>query len=472
MARQEVHPMFRTQPVPPYDPGDGPPGEIVVTQPDQEVPGGGVDPLDPYPNGVPDFRNDQSGMGPPDPNHYDPNEDVDQFGYQTGINGEKNYDINVGMTGGLMDTITGMRNSPFANKGYGVREGAAVNRGVQQEELSQYQLQQMLGSDSPLMRQRAEQGMAKGGSRGLMNSSLSIGAAQGAMIAGAQPFALQDAGWYGQTAADNMDATNRMSEANLRARTASMEAGARRDSQMLVNEQSGFGDIRRAMINMETREDEQAWKTSEGEAGRDWQGGQNDINREWTSNENLMTNTLAQWQTKMDSATRLGISREQAYSEMYASIMANPDKKFSAAERRDAVDRMGEALDKRYAETGEVEPGPFETSVLNGAPDDSLMLDKKPLPGTTTTTYGDTTVTVNRDGSTTINIKSSDPYVEETFNALPDMDGPGMSGGDGSGRGGSAGTGRGVGTGAPSTGGGSGSAPPTDPFGPESNVLV
>lgn len=394
------------------------PGDNVAAQPD------------PYPEGVPDFRE-----GNKNPAHYDPNEDVDQFGYQTGIDGEKNYDINIGMTGGLMDTITGVRDSPFAQNGYGVRGGTATTRGVGREELSTYQLEQMLNSDSPLMQQAATQGLARGGSRGLMNSSLSTGAAQGAMIAGAQPFAMQNAERYGKTAAENMEAKNQMASDNLRARTASMEAGARRDTQMLVNETSGFGDIRKALINMETREDTQAdaagvrdWESAESTAGRDWQGNQNDINREWTSNENLMTNTLAQWQTKVDAATRLGISREQAYSEMYASIMANPDKKFSAQERREAVSRMGRALDARYADTGEVEPGPFETSVLNGAADESLMLPKKPLPGSSTTTYGDTTVTVNPDGSTTITIKASDPTVENDFNTLPDMDGDSTTG--------------------------------------------
>ena len=369
--------------------GDAAPGPVA---------GGGVDPLDPYPEGVPDFRNDQSGMGPPDPNHYDPNEDVDQFGYQVGINGEKNYDVNVGMTGGLMDTI-----NRTGNLAGGAGRGTAVNRGVQKEELSQWQLQQMLASDSPLMQQQANMGLARGGSRGLMNSSLSTGAAQGAMIAGAQPFAMADADRYGTTAADNMNATNSMEEQNMRER-------GMYDRQVLAEQLSGFGDIRKAMINVETRED-----------GQQYDSEQNQMNRDWTSNENLLSNTLAQWQTKMDVAARLGVSREQAYSEMYASIMSNPDKKFSAAERAEAVERMGKALSDRYAETDEVEPGPFETSVLNGTPDDSQMLPPAALPGETQTVSGGTTVTQHLDGSTTIHITSGNPQAQQEYNSLPDV---------------------------------------------------
>lgn len=53
-------------------------------------------------------------------------------------------------------------------------------------------LDQMLQSDSPLMERAATQGQQVANSRGLLNSSMAAGAAQGAMIDRAQPFALQD----------------------------------------------------------------------------------------------------------------------------------------------------------------------------------------------------------------------------------------------------------------------------------------
>lgn len=328
--------------------------------------------MGPYPDGVPDFRDPEQA---PNPDYYAPNEDVDQYGYQTGVNGEKNYDVNVGMTGGLMDTISAIEDSPYANNGYRVRGGRATNRTVNPNETSQWQLEQMLASDSPLMRQAAAQGMARGGSRGTMNSSMATGAAQGSMIAGAQPFALQDASWYGQTAADNMNATNSMSEANLRARTASMEARSRRDSQILQEQLSGYGDIRKAMINIEDREDTQVYGTDERLGQEEYQADQNQLNRDWTSNENMLTNSLAWAQTKIDAATRMNITREQAFSDMYASIMNNANPKFKAADRNQAVRNMKATLDARY---GEGTGGAYENSYdpATGRYDESL----KPPP--------------------------------------------------------------------------------------------
>lgn len=53
-------------------------------------------------------------------------------------------------------------------------------------------LNQMLQSNSPLMQRASTQGQQMANQRGLLNSSMAAGAAQGAMIDRAQPFALQD----------------------------------------------------------------------------------------------------------------------------------------------------------------------------------------------------------------------------------------------------------------------------------------
>lgn len=256
-------------------------------------------------------------------------------------------------------------NANFAGGNYdpAAVRAAAINRKVQQEELSQYQLEKMLASNSPLMRQAAEMGLARGGSRGLMNSSLATGAAQGAMISGAQPFALQDSSWYGQTASENMAATNEASNLNAQLGTQANIAGAenslKRDSQ-LADQEWKWDEMRQ----------EEAWKTSEAEAGRSWQTGerlgteehtaaQNALNRAWTSNENMESNML-KWQLgKLEAAKALGISRAQAWADMYSSIMNNPNPKFKADERNAAIVRLQADLDEQY---GEDSADDYETS--------------------------------------------------------------------------------------------------------------
>lgn len=59
----------------------------------------------------------------------------------------------------------------------------------------QGQLNSMLSSNSPLMKRAATQGKQFANQRGLLNSSMAAGAAQGAMIDAAMPAAQQDAGY-------------------------------------------------------------------------------------------------------------------------------------------------------------------------------------------------------------------------------------------------------------------------------------
>jgi len=59
----------------------------------------------------------------------------------------------------------------------------------------QGQLGSMLDSDSRLMKQAATMGKQQANQRGLLNSSMGVGAAQNAMIRNAMPAAQQDAGY-------------------------------------------------------------------------------------------------------------------------------------------------------------------------------------------------------------------------------------------------------------------------------------
>lgn len=69
-------------------------------------------------------------------------------------------------------------------------------------------LEGMLESGSPLMERARTQGLQTANSRGLLNSSMAAGAAQGAMIDRAQPFALQDSNNLMQNARQDAAAQN------------------------------------------------------------------------------------------------------------------------------------------------------------------------------------------------------------------------------------------------------------------------
>ena len=101
----------------------------------------------------------------------------------------------------------------------GLVKANAINREVAKEETSAFQLDKILGSDSALMKRAESQGLQRGAGRGLLNSSIAVEAAQGAMIDRAQPFALNDASTYLNTAESNMRASNQAELSNAQTGT-------------------------------------------------------------------------------------------------------------------------------------------------------------------------------------------------------------------------------------------------------------
>ncbi|MHB0775431.1 hypothetical protein [Halomonas sp. WWR20] len=118
---------------------------------------------------------------------------VEQGSFTT-VQGDNGQTLYRSQTGGLYD-ITG---AP-------AQQRSAPQSTVTPQQTSQYQLQQMLSSDSPLMKLSATQGQQQAAQRGLLNSSMAGQAAQGAMISAATPFAQQDAQTYFQNSQANTD---------------------------------------------------------------------------------------------------------------------------------------------------------------------------------------------------------------------------------------------------------------------------
>jgi len=98
-------------------------------------------------------------------------------------------------------------------------------RGVDKDELVQNQLSSLLNGNSDYIRQARSRGAGQALSRGLMNSSLAAGTAEGAAIEAGMPIAAQDAATFAKTHADNMDAENRALLAQLDASTQMQVAG-------------------------------------------------------------------------------------------------------------------------------------------------------------------------------------------------------------------------------------------------------
>lgn len=90
-------------------------------------------------------------------------------------------------------------------------ETRAVN---QQTETVQGQMNSILSQDSPLMQRARTMAAQQMAQRGLVNSSMAVGAAQSAMIDKAMPIAQQDASTYNAVASENTNARNRAADLN------------------------------------------------------------------------------------------------------------------------------------------------------------------------------------------------------------------------------------------------------------------
>lgn len=86
---------------------------------------------------------------------------------------------------------------------------------VTKEQTAQGQLGNIINQDSPLMQLAATKGAQQANSRGLLNSSMGIGATQDSVIAAATPIAQSDADVNARAAGYNADTSNTFSKTNV-----------------------------------------------------------------------------------------------------------------------------------------------------------------------------------------------------------------------------------------------------------------
>ena len=256
-------------------------------------PGGGGDPGGDYPpgggGGYPPGGGGYPGQGDYPGGDYIPGGGYPGGGYPPGGNDP-----------GLMETIEQYRTDAdnYYNQaeGYGPQnysmdapETEFVNREVGPNELAGTRLEALLDPNSQMSRRAIQFGEDQAAGRGLMNSSIAGGNSFGAWVDRASPLALDEAGTYRQAASENMLAENsslmQESVAQLQARLAEMGYDAQRDFQMRGYNLESAADLRRAILNIENREDTQRWGTGERVGSQDWQADQKGRDRWWGTGE-------------------------------------------------------------------------------------------------------------------------------------------------------------------------------------------
>lgn len=105
------------------------------------------------------------------------------------------------------------------SRGYEAAQGTAeraeaVTREVKPEETVQHLLAKILDENSPLLQRARSKALETMNTRGLLNSSMAVGAAQAALYDVARPIAEFDANVYGQAARDNQNFLNQIAMFN------------------------------------------------------------------------------------------------------------------------------------------------------------------------------------------------------------------------------------------------------------------
>ncbi len=144
---------------------------------------------------------------------------ADTTGYDAANAGATGYDA-VGQKSSGYDA------SQAQATGYNAGTATGTNWNVTSPQTVQGQLEGVIASDSPLMQQARAQSLAQMNRRGLINSSMAVGAGQEAVIKQALPIAQADAAMYGSAAKTNADTANAMAQFNTNLQSKAAEFGA------------------------------------------------------------------------------------------------------------------------------------------------------------------------------------------------------------------------------------------------------
>lgn len=201
--------------------------------------------------------------------------------------------------------------------------------------LASSQLTKMLAADSPLIQQARTRAAQMSGARGTLNSSMAIGAAEGAAWDAATPIAMNDAGTFARAQSENTSASNQFSrDANQFSREGALtiaQAGLRE-----------FGaDRQRGWQSGENAAD-RSFRTSEREAGETFSSGENAADRAFRSGEGALDRTFRSGESAADRALRVGEGALDRTQQSRIAEMQNQGMDRRQAEQIAATERSAQ----------------------------------------------------------------------------------------------------------------------------------
>ncbi len=233
-------------------------------------------------------------------------------------------------TGGLLTTpVSYDAKADLSGSGYNATSGTATGYDpakwtVDKPQTVAGQVEDIIAKGGPLQQQAEARSNMRMNSRGLLNSSLAIGAGQSALYDAALPIAQADAQTNAQSANFNANATN----------TASQFTAQANNQQSLVNQEatnraSEFGATAANAANAANQEAINRQRETEAAAGNTLQQQSNTITAQARlADAEAANKVLAQ---NLDNQFKVNISNADAASKAQLQLMADTTKKDLAA---------------------------------------------------------------------------------------------------------------------------------------------
>lgn len=216
------------------------------------------------------------------------------------------------------------------------KDATAKTQQVDQTSLASSQLNDITKQDSPLMQRARQEGMLLAAKRGLQNSSIAAGAAEGAMVDRAAPLAQQNASILNTQALANQSAENEANQLNAQLGTSVSQQNAALQTDVSKQNANNTTDV--SKFNAGLKEDaskfnaDVAAKAASQDAAsansmrEKVMQANSDLNKQFLSGEQTMD--LAQIQGKYQQLISSNAAAAQLFDSYFNSIsqtMANKD---------------------------------------------------------------------------------------------------------------------------------------------------
>lgn len=176
----------------------------------------------------------------------------DIYSRSPGVAEAESPDAAQASTAGTSDPSTGGSKAAQAfnasSAGY-----SAKTQDVSPEAMADVQATKIMSQDSPLMQRAKQEGMLSAGRRGLQNSSISVGAAQGAMADRAVPLAQQNAQHVFQQDLTDQAAENRATETTAAFEQEAAKLNAQLNTAVSQGNAAAENAARQQLADLETR---------------------------------------------------------------------------------------------------------------------------------------------------------------------------------------------------------------------------